>query len=229
MYYFLIRINGSSTFVCVIVSDFCVKLKRIGFIHPRKNVINLEKRWMCTGLLVWYFTSNAMKFKHFQLTKIVAKRFYDSQAFEHCWEMLSLHFLSSFLFFTPTAVDSMETLDCLFHTVVKSSAMYQAHFSPLMLITRCEMHWFLISQRIRRRGEDTNTLSCALYTVHMQCISWPPASIAVRACVCVCLTMCAAFHQPAAAQIIGTVERKQSEQVWRGGGQRNGCFRHFQH
>lgn len=158
--------------MCDIESDSCVKLRRIGFIHPRKNLINLEKRWMCTGLLVWYFTSNAMQFKHFQLTKVVAKLFYDSLAFEHCWEKSSLHFFYSFLFFTPTAVDfviqifSMETLDCLFHTVVKSSAMCQVHFSLLMLMTRCKIHWFLISQRIRRRGDDTATLSCALYTVH---------------------------------------------------------------
>lgn len=99
---------------------------------------------------------------------LLAKLFYDSLAIEHCWENSSSLFVSScFLSHSswPCNADfSMETLDCLFHTVVKSSALCQEHFSPPMLMTRCEMH-LLTNQwtEEKRRRRHCEALLC---TVH---------------------------------------------------------------
>lgn len=84
-------------------------------------------------------------------------------------------------------------------------------------MTRCERHWLPISER--RKREDTEKLSRAHYTVHMQCISWPPANIAVCVCACVsdhvcCFpsTCCCSNHRRCREEAVWTgVERGRTE------------------
>lgn len=109
-------------------------------------------------------------FRSFQIynNMSLAKLIYDSLAIEPCWEKLSSHLVCCCLLshssWPCNAHFSMETLDCLFHTLVKSSVVCRAHFSQPMLMTMCEMHWFTNQwTEEKKRRRHCEVLLC---TVH---------------------------------------------------------------